>query len=263
MRIECDVTYEAGSGRLIGGDFLRSVGSGWARSFLMPAGHATRLWNALQRLDDAYRRDNELPAGAPGPYPGTLAVITPGGLPGAIDGRPQLVPLELAFGATQLRDAPPEYRDPAQLVCAVTGPDTLADRGPAGSAERRALATNLFGALTSVHRRLYAALTRPTGSSVDRSTVSPAGHLHDVYFLTLPGDRPGVELRRGQRQDVTRALRLLLDAGSTRDDLHEAAAAYCGIRPIPADIVALADRAVAGPPEAVADLAEAMLTTGW
>jgi hypothetical protein len=243
VRIETDVTYDAEADRLIGADFLREVDNGWTKSVMLPATRAARLWESLQRFQ------------RPAPYPHPLAGITVEALPGAIDGRPQLVPLDLLLGATPLRNAPAEYREIVQIVCVIDQKDSLAERRP--EIGPRDFAVNLFDALARFHGELYGTLTRPGGTSVHRGAVSPAGHLQDPYFLAVPGDLPGVQLRNGQRQDVLHALGLLREAGGKPDDFRSAASAYARLEFLPADVSAMADRAASGAPEELA----ARLTT--
>lgn len=273
MRIECDVSYDADQDRLVGGDFVQEVNGKWVRSFAMPATHAKRLWDRLHRLDAAYRAENGIgdESRVPVPYPRGVAVLSPAGLPGAIDGHRQLVPLDLTFAGTQLRSAPAPYREIAQLVCAVEDPTTLAERRPTAVDGRRELVANLFGVLSCAHRRLHLALTRGAGSSIGDATISPAGHLQDLYFLVGPGDLPGAELRRSQRQDVTRALNLVIGLGggpeATNIMLIDAVTVYWRTRSVPPDLSVLMERvALEGQAQAVettGELAEAILSDGW
>ncbi len=235
----------------------------------MPEAHARRLLDRLQQLHTAFSAENMV--GNHRPYPQVLAMISPGSLPGAIDGRPQMVPLNLAFTATQLRSAPAAYREVVQLVCTVQDPVTLAERLPDTASGRRDLATNTFGVLRCVHRRLHMALSRGAGSSVDPATISPAGHFQDLYFLVAPGDLPGAELHRSQQRDLTGALHLLIKAGGGHDALQsilsDAAAAYWRTSSLPPDLSALIGRiasdAETAAPQRIAELADTVLSGGW
>jgi hypothetical protein len=209
MLIECDVRYDAEQDRLVGGDFDRQDNGHWARSTLLPRSRIDLLWTRLGWLDRIFREDNGVPPDGPVPYPQPLTAIAPGGLPGAIDGHPQLVPLDLVFLGTGLRSAPPEFRDVIQLVCVIEYPTSLAQRCPTTSAEWTRFVTALFSVLGCLHRQLYLALTRRGGSSIGATSISPSGHLLDVYQLIGPGDLPGWELYGGQREDLRRGLALL------------------------------------------------------
>jgi hypothetical protein len=271
MKVECEVSYDAAQDRLVGGDFVREAPARgvWLRSFLMPETHARRLVERLEQLHTVFGADNT--AGDHPPYPRALTIIAPGALPGAIDGRPQMVPLELAFATAQLRSAPAEYRQAVQLVCMVQEPTTLVERPPDTASGRRDLATNMFSVLRCAHRRLHLALSRGGGSSVDPAALSPAGHFQDLYFLVGPGDLPGAELRRSQQRDLTRALSLLITPGGDRDAVHsvlsDAVAAYWGTRSFPTALSLLigqiASDVGAAPPQRWAELGEAVLSGGW
>jgi len=269
MKIECDVSYDAGQDRLVGGDFVRELNGGWVRSFLMPEAHGRRLLDRLQQLHTTFSAENTV--GNHVPYPRVLTMISPGSLPGTIDGRPQLVPLNLAFAATQLRSAPAMYREVVQLVCVVQDPVTLAERLPDTASGRRDLATNMFSVLRCAHRRLHLALSRGAGSSVDPAAISPAGHFQDLYFLVGPGDLPGAELHRSQQRDLIRALNLLIQAGGGHDAvnsiLSDAAAVYWRTLSFPPGLSALIGRIASGAeaaaPQRIAELADAVLSGGW
>jgi hypothetical protein len=268
VKIECDVSYDAGLDRLVGGDFVREAYGGWVRSFLMPEAHAQRLKDRLQQLHTAFGAENTM--GQHVPYPRVLALISPGSLPGAIDGRPQMVPLNLAFATTQLQSAPAAYRKVLQLVCVVQDPVTLAERRPDTASGRRDLATNMFSVMRCVHRRLHMTLSRGAGSSVDPAAISPAGHFQDLYFLVGPGDLPGAELHRSQQRDLTLALNLLIMASSGRDALNsilsDAAATYWRTRSLPPELSALIGRIKPGAeaaPQRIAELADTVLSGGW
>jgi hypothetical protein len=270
MKIECEVSYDAGRDRLIGGDFFREFQGHWCRSFLMAEIHAWTLRDRLQQLHTAYTAENAI--GDRAPYPRILMVLDPGGLPGAIDGHQQMVPLNLAFTVAQLRSAPAAYRDVVvQMVCMVQEPVTLAERPPETASARRDLAANMFSVLGCAHRRLHLALSRGAGSSVDPAAISPAGHFQDLYFLVGPGDVPGAELHQSQQRDLTRAVSLLIQAGGGPDGLNstlcDAAAAYWRTRSVPPDLGTLigwiASDGKAAAPQRVAELADALLSGGY
>jgi hypothetical protein len=268
MQIESDVSYDPVTDRLVGGDFTRELGNGWVRSFLMPAQTAERLLSRLQQLDETFRAEHAIGDGGSVPYPRVVTIIRPGGLPGAIDGQPQLVPLDLAFAAPQLHMAPAVYHDLVQLVCLVDSPTTLADQQPDTARGRREFVVNLFGVLRCVHRLLHLALTVGIRSSIEPRGVSPAGHLQDPYFLVGPGDVPGIELHRGQHDDIARALTLI--AAWSRSDkgiaVSEAAKTYWQTQTLPPTIADLCDRVASGPdyiPQDVEILAGALISGGW
>jgi hypothetical protein len=198
----------------------------------------------------------------------TLAVIKPGNLPGAVDGRRQLVPLEQAFAGTSLRNAPIEYWDVVQLICVIASPTTLAERSPETLSARQDLAASLFNLLGCAHRRLHLAMTRGAGSSIDEITVSPGGRLLDLYFLVGPGDVPGAELSNGQRQDIAAALKLIIhpfgQPDLIRKVLAQALCAYWRRSSLSPDVIAIVDRVAADAgaptPEAISDLTAAALS---
>lgn len=245
MHIECDVRYDPAADRLVGGDYLRELPKGWARSFLVTAADGRRLWQHLNTLDAVFVEEHGDGGGRP--YARVLAIIEPGSLPGAVDGRRQMVPMSLAFAATPLRGAPPAYREPVQLICGVAEPVTLAERPPHNPS---AFAAGLFGLLRVCHRYAHLALTRDSGSSVAAEALSPTGALQDPYYLVGPGDLPGARLREGQRQDLARGLRLTADRVA-------AVTAYWEVDAVPADVRPLLAQEDAGP------LAAALLSGGW
>jgi len=270
MKIECEVSYDAGQDRLVGGDFFREIQGHWSRSLLMPEVHAWPLLERLQQLHTAYTAENR--TGDHAPYPRVLTVIDPEGLPGTIDGRPEILPLDLAFTAAGLRSAPAAYRDVVlQMVCIVQEPVTLAERPPETASARRDLAANMFSVLGCAHRRLHLALSRGAGSSVDPAAISPAGHFQDLYFLVGPGDLPGAQLHQSQQCDLTRAVSLLIQAGGGPDGLNstlcDAAAAYWRTRSFPPGLGTLIGRIAsdgkAAAPQRVAELADAFLSGGY
>jgi hypothetical protein len=190
-------------------------------------------------------------------------------LPGTIDGQSELVPFDLAFSIPQLRTAPAAYRVPVQLVCGVDDAATLDERQPDTSRGSQEFATRLFGVLRCVHRRLQMTLSRPGGSSVDSRAISPDGRLQDPYFLTGPGDAPGIEIRQGQHQDVVRALQLALVPHTAMDAarviLLHAVTAYWRTASLTPEVTSLIDAIAAQGRESsrkVGELGAIILTGG-
>lgn len=210
--VRCSLFYSPQLDRLIGGDFFRDFQGRLVKSSLMSLARANSVNAATHELDQAYTESFEGIEGEPPPFPVVLAIIAVGGFPIEVDGQQQMAPVQELFTLRQLAGAPAEYRDLAQLLTVVTDRATLRDRMPATVAECSALATQLFRIVGCAHR-LPATFGRNGGCNLRPDSITPAGGLNDLYFLTRPDSvvSQTAELPLSQRNDLLNALSSLLE----------------------------------------------------
>lgn len=246
--VRCGLFYDRRLDRLIGGDFFRDLQGRPVKSSLMSQARAQSLHGAARVLGEAY--DGSFSGRESGslPLPMMLAILALDAYPVEIDGRQEMVAIESLFRLRQLADAPEEYYKLEQLLAVVPEVETLGEMVLGTAGECHAAAAQLFRIVGCGHR-LPATFTRAGGCSLRPDSVTPAGGLNDLYYLTLPdsGWSPR-DLRDLQHSDLLNAFSTVLGAGraasaSPEDIFAKAVEGYAGRAPVPTALAARAREA--------------------
>ena len=203
------LTYDREHDRLVGADVVRTFQGRPAKSLLMPKTRAMSLKDALQALQEAYRRHGRERM----PLPHVLALIDPGFALAADLGLPQ------------------GYDELCQVVTIIPEGPILTQRLPQSDDDGRDFAETLFSVLRSGHDVDLTFGTDRTLTSIKAENVTSAGAFVDLYYLASARECSKEAVARGRTEDIANALALVwMACGRTpdqwRSSLHTAMEAY-------------------------------------
>ena len=231
VTLDCELSYNPGEDRVVGGDYIRKVEEAWTSSILVPRVRCMPFVEKMKAFGDAYQRHFSTLDEVPPPYPCPVAVFELKTYPATVDGVATNVPVGALLNTPGLHLAPAVYGELTQVVCVVPSGERLVsvDAETIGDG----FGPRLFRLIWTAHHCMNASLGRGSGSSLDYVHVSDTGGLLDLYFLTDGGPLSKDQFANRRIDDLTRGLELLHSiALGSADRLNElvqgAITSYCG-----------------------------------